>query len=412
MQKLCVIGLGYIGLPTAIIAAESGYNVVGVDVNQAIVDQLNESRMHFSEPFLDDLLASEVAKGRLIGKLVPEAADYFVIAVPTPFKEGFHPDISYVESAATSIAQYLKPGDTIILESTVPVGTTEHLCDLLGQIRSDLNFPSNVAGKAPDVFVAFCPERVLPGKIAEELRKNDRIIGGITPSCTQKAAEFYRAFVEGSCHQTSARVAELVKLSENAFRDVNIAFANELSLICNDQKIDQWEVVELANKHPRVNILSPGPGVGGHCIAVDPWFIVHTNPDRANLIKTAREVNLAKTDWVIEQVNQAIEQGKFKSIAFLGLAYKPDASDLRESPAIHIIKDVMRSNPNIAHLLVEPHISNLPEALQNGKLVSIGEALEAADLVVCLVAHSQFAENSDRIGATNVIDTVGIVGKG
>ena len=411
IKKVCVVGLGYIGLPTAIIAAEAGYDVVGVDIDASIVDKTNQAKMHFQEPFLDDLLASEISRGRLRAQTVPEASDAFVIAVPTPFKDGYEPDISAVEAAARSLAPVLAPGNLVIIESTVPVGTTERIRDVLRDLRSDLRFPENAASVPEffDVSLVFCPERVLPGRIAQELRSNDRVIGGLTPACAARGATFYGAFVDGTCFRTGARTAELVKLTENAFRDVNIAFANELSMIADDLTLDPWEVIQLANRHPRVKILNPGPGVGGHCIAVDPWFIVHSSPEKAKLIRQGREVNLAKTAWVVEKVLAMIDETRAKSVALLGLAYKADADDLRESPAIDVARRLIAARRDVVFLLVEPHIDRAPAALAGSVLAPVDSALAEAALTVCLVAHSAFRRHIEAIVRRPHFDAAGLL---
>ncbi|MBS0478278.1 MAG: UDP-N-acetyl-D-mannosamine dehydrogenase, partial [Proteobacteria bacterium] len=303
--NVVVLGLGYIGLPTAAVIARTGAKVLGVDVHQSVVDTINSGRVHIEEVDLDGLVQGVVARGDLRASLQIEPADVFVIAVPTPFADDHAPNIGYVLKAATTIAIVLKPGDTVILESTSPVGTTEKVRDLLAQLRPDLRIPGNT-GEQADVAIAYCPERVLPGRILVELIDNDRVVGGITPRCARKALQFYRRFVRGACVTTTARAAEMTKLTENAFRDVNIAFANELSLIADTMGVDVWEVIRLANRHPRVNILQPGPGVGGHCIAVDPWFLVHADPANSPLTRTAREVNDGKTDHVIAQASAMI----------------------------------------------------------------------------------------------------------
>ena len=304
--KVVVLGLGYIGLPTAAVIARSGAAVLGIDVHQSVVDTINSGKVHIEEVDLDGLVSGVVARGRLRASIQIEAADVFVIAVPTPFDENHAPNIGYVLQAATSIAAVLKPGDTVILESTSPVGTTEQVRDHLAMLRPDLAIPGVAHGQA-DIAIAYCPERVLPGRILVELIDNDRVIGGITPRCARKALQFYRRFVRGACVTTTARAAEMTKLTENAFRDVNIAFANELSLVADTMAVDVWEVIRLANRHPRVNILSPGPGVGGHCIAVDPWFLVHADPAHTPLIRTAREVNDGKTEHVIAKATALAE---------------------------------------------------------------------------------------------------------
>ena len=333
--KVCVLGLGYIGLPTAAVIARTGASVLGVDVNPSVVDVINSGHIHIEEVDLDGLVSGVVARGLFRASLQVEPADVFVIAVPTPFGDGHQPNIGYVLRAATTVATVLKAGDTVILESTSPVGTTEAVRDLLAQLRPDLKLPGRTApGDAADVALAYCPERVLPGRIIAELIENDRVIGGVTPRCARRALAFYRRFVRGACVATTARAAEMTKLTENAFRDVNIAFANELSLVADTVGVDVWEVIRLANRHPRVSILQPGPGVGGHCIAVDPWFLVHADPARTPLIRTAREVNDAKTDHVVAQAVELVEGGPPGApLAVLGLAFKANIDDFRESPA-------------------------------------------------------------------------------
>lgn len=391
-EKVSVVGLGYIGLPTAAVIASKGVSVLGVDVQARVVETLNAGEIHIVEPDLAGILKSAVTAGNFRASLQPEPADVFVIAVPTPFKGDHEPDLSFVEAAARSIAPCLRKGSLVILESTSPVGTTEEMVKWLAQERSDLSFP--VAGQTPaDVFVAYCPERVLPGRVLHELVANDRVIGGITAACAERAIDFYRLFVQGQCLATEARTAEMAKLTENAFRDVNIAFANELSLICDRLGINVWELIKLANHHPRVNVLQPGPGVGGHCIAVDPWFIVHSAPEQAQLIATARRVNDSKPHAVIEKIRQALgDREDGRTVAMLGLAFKPDIDDLRESPALEIAAHMAREHTGPV-LVVEPHIEAMPAVLQkfgHVRLVSATEAIEAADVVVLLVNHSQF----------------------
>ncbi|KZX77653.1 UDP-N-acetyl-D-mannosaminuronic acid dehydrogenase, partial [Oleiphilus sp. HI0009] len=322
-RSVCVMGLGYIGLPTASLLGTKGYQVTGVDVSPKVVETINQGKIHIVEPDLDLLVKSAVNSGNLKASLEPCKADVFIIAVPTPFKEGYEPDLSYVEQATRNIAPFVESGNLVILESTSPVGTTDLVAKILSEAGHDTQ---------GDVFVAHCPERVLPGRILIELVQNDRIVGGINEASTDAAATFYKEFVSGEVLETSAKTAELSKLTENSFRDVNIAFANELSLICDQEHIDVWELISLANRHPRVNILQPGPGVGGHCIAVDPWFIIHRNPEQAKLIRTAREVNDHKPEWVISKVREKAERFKRPVIACLGLAFKADVDDLRESP--------------------------------------------------------------------------------
>ena len=335
-NKVSVVGLGYIGLPTAAVIASRGIEVIGIDVNQHAVDTINQGEIHIVEPDLDIVVRSAVMTGKLKATTVPEAADAFMVAVPTPFKGDNHePDLSYIESAAKAIAPVLEKGNLVVLESTSPVGAPEKMAGWLAEARPDLTFPQK-SGDAADIKVAHCPERVLPGYVLQELVSNDRVIGGMSDACNKRAVELYQTFVRGECILTNSRTAEMAKLTENSFRDVNIAFANELSLICEKLKINVWELIKLSNRHPRVNILNPGPGVGGHCIAVDPWFIVNSCPEEAKVIATAREVNDGKPHWVIDQVKQAADEFKKPVIACLGLAFKADIDDLRESPALDI----------------------------------------------------------------------------
>src|ERR1700741_1041086 len=358
--KVAVIGLGYIGLPTAAVIARTGASVLGVDVKASVVETINAGRIHIEEVGLDDLVSQVVARGSLRAATMIEPADVFVIALPTPFLDDHAPDISYVLQAATTVAMVLKAGDVVILESTSPVGMTEQVRDLLARLRPDLNIPGKTSGR-PDIAIAYCPERVLPGRILIELTDNDRVIGGITPRCARKAQAFYRRFVRGACVTTTSRAAEMTKLTENAFRDVNIAFANELSRVADTMGVDVWEVIRLANRHPRVNILSPGPGVGGHCIAVDPWFLVHA--DRANtpLIRTAREVNDAKVDYVIERATAMIAACPGMPVACLGLAFKANIDDFRESPALKAAAALAARFGDRLHV-VEPYADTLPAA--------------------------------------------------
>jgi UDP-N-acetyl-D-mannosaminuronic acid dehydrogenase len=396
-DTISVIGLGYIGLPTAAAFASRRQKVVGVDVNQTAVDTINRGQIHIIEPDLATVVKSAVDDGFLAAVTRPVAADAFLIAVPTPFNEEQEPDLTYVRAAALSLAPVLKAGDLVILESTSPVGTTEQMASWLAAARPDLRFPQT-AGEQADVNIAYCPERVLPGNIMIELIKNDRVIGGMTARCSARASELYRIFLTGECVVTHCRAAEMCKLTENSFRDVNIAFANELSLICAEQRIDVWELIRLANRHPRVNILQPGPGVGGHCIAVDPWFIVAQNPKQARLIRTAREVNDSKPLWVVEQVKAAVADCLFQTdkraaevtIACFGLAFKPDIDDLRESPSVAIARQIGRWHRGTT-LAVEPNIKQLPPALADDMtLASLDDALVRADVLVMLVDHRQF----------------------
>ncbi|UYG01957.1 UDP-N-acetyl-D-mannosamine dehydrogenase [Halomonas sp. LR3S48] len=400
-NTISVIGLGYIGLPTAAVIASRRKKVVGVDINQHAVDTINRGEIHIVEPELDIVVRAAVKEGYLRATTTPEPADAFLIAVPTPFKaengNDHVPDLTYIQAASKTIAPVLKRGDLVILESTSPVGATEQMAAWLAEARPDLSFPQT-HGEESDIRVAHCPERVLPGHVVRELVENDRVIGGMTARCSQAATSLYRIFVEGECITTTARTAEMAKLTENSFRDVNIAFANELSIICDKLDINVWELIRLANRHPRVNILQPGPGVGGHCIAVDPWFIVSETPEEARLIRTAREVNDGKPQWVIDKVNEAV--GKFLSdnpdktakdvtIACFGLAFKPDIDDLRESPALFVVNKLASRHPGEL-LVVEPNIRQLPFELMSAKLVAQDAAIESTDILVMLVDHKAF----------------------
>ncbi|WP_343527699.1 UDP-N-acetyl-D-mannosamine dehydrogenase [Sphingomonas sp.] len=407
-----VMGLGYIGLPTAAVIARTGAKVTGVDVTPSVVETINSGRVHIEEVDLDGLVSGVVARGALVASLEVAPAEVFVIAVPTPFTEARQPDITYVLDAARAIAPVLKPGDTVILESTSPVGTTEQVRDLFAQARPDLKMPGATRpGEQADIAIAYCPERVLPGRILVELIDNDRVIGGITPRCARKALAFYRRFVRGACVTTTARAAEMTKLTENAFRDVNIAFANELSLVADTLGVDVWEVIRLANRHPRVNILSPGPGVGGHCIAVDPWFLVAADPDNTPLIRTAREVNDGKTNHIIARATAMVEaQAPDQPVACLGLAFKANIDDFRESPALKIAQALAeRFGPRIR--IVEPYAAALPAALAatGASLIDIDVALETCEAMVVLVDHDIFRSVplEERRGKT-VLDTRGL----
>jgi UDP-N-acetyl-D-mannosaminuronic acid dehydrogenase len=410
-NRVSVIGLGYIGLPTAAVIASRGIDVIGVDVNQHAVDTINKGEIHIVEPDLDIVVRSAVMTGKLKATVIPEPADAFLVAVPTPFKgENHEPDLSYIETAAKAIAPVLEKGNLVILESTSPVGATEKLAAWLAEARPDLTFPQQ-KGDAADVKVAHCPERVLPGYVLQELVSNDRVIGGMSKACSDKAMTLYKTFVKGECIITNSRTAEMAKLTENSFRDVNIAFANELSLICDKLKINVWELIKLANRHPRVNILNPGPGVGGHCIAVDPWFIVNSCPEQAQLIRTAREVNDSKPQWVVDQVTKAADEFKKPVIACLGLAFKADIDDLRESPALDIVKHLAEANVGDI-IAVEPNIHNLPKALENHNITldTLANALDKANVVVVLVDHKEFkAADKTAFAKKVVIDTRGIV---
>ncbi|MBX9469914.1 MAG: UDP-N-acetyl-D-mannosamine dehydrogenase [Rhizobium sp.] len=415
-KRISVIGLGYIGLPTAAMFASRKIEVVGVDVNQQAVDTINRGEVHIVEPDLDMVVRAVVREGYLRATTMPEPAEAFLIAVPTPFKgENHEPDLSFIEAAARAVAPVLESGNLVVLESTSPVGATEAMASWLAETRPDLSFPQD-AGAASDIRIAHCPERVLPGKVMQELITNDRVIGGITPACSEAAAKLYRTFVTGDCVVASCpRVAEMAKLTENSFRDVNIAFANELSLICDELDMNVWELISLANRHPRVNILQPGPGVGGHCIAVDPWFIVASAPEQARLIRTAREVNDGKPKWVIDQVQAAIgahlmeNPGKTAAdvtLALYGLAFKPDIDDMRESPALAIAQELAASHPGRV-LAVEPNIAELDQLLGDGiVLTGYDNALQQADIHVALVDHTPFKAATPP--ANMIVDTRGI----
>ena len=412
-KHICVIGLGYIGLPTAATFAAHGVKVTGVDVNQHAVDMINQGKVHIVEPDLDALVKDVVEKGMLSAQTTPVEADAYIVAVPTPFKDNHEPDLKYIESASKALAPFLSKGNLVILESTSPVGATEQMAEWLSDARTDLSFPQQVNDKA-DILIAHCPERVLPGKVLQELISNDRIIGGITPICSQAAIELYKIFVQANCIETNARTAEMCKLTENSFRDVNIAFANELSIICDKLDINVWELISLANRHPRVNILQPGPGVGGHCIAVDPWFIVSKTPEQARLIRAAREVNDNKPEWVLDQVKikiadflQANPEKTIKdiTIACYGLAFKPNIDDLRESPALSITQKLAEQGFNI--MAIEPNIQALPTYLpSNVKLGNLTD-VHNVDIHLILVDHKEFI-SLKNLNTCYTVDTKGI----
>ncbi len=410
VQRVVMVGLGYIGLPTAAVMASRGLEVIGVDVNEHAVKTINAGNVHIGEPDLDIVIRSVVTTGNLKATTTMEAGDAFLIAVPTPFMDGHKPDLSYIRSAAASISEVLVPGNLVILESTIPVGATEQLSQWLSEKRPDLTFPHQVGDKS-DIRVAHCPERVLPGHVLQELVNNDRIIGGMSAKCSEAAAKLYRIFVKGDCISTTARTAELSKLTENAFRDVNIAFANEMSMICDSLGVDVWELISLSNRHPRVNILQPGPGVGGHCIAVDPWFIVDSVPEKALLIKQAREVNDGKPTYVLNTILNKADKFKKPTVACFGLSFKADIDDLRESPAMNIVKLLIESD--VAEILiVEPNINELPKAFANLEKVrksDLAEALHSADIVVGLVDHREFKViGREKLQDKIVIDTRGM----
>jgi UDP-N-acetyl-D-mannosaminuronic acid dehydrogenase len=396
IKKICVMGLGYIGLPTAALLANRTYYIHGVDLDQRAVDMINRGEIHIVEPELDTFVKSAVNSGKLKADIKPVEADVFIIAVPTPFHEGFVPNVDYVCAATLAIVPYIRPGNIVILESTSPVGTTDMVAKLLGDNGVELS----------RIHIAHCPERVLPGKIMKELVENDRIVGGTTEAATKITANFYRDFVQGEVLETDAKTAEMAKLTENSFRDVNIAFANELSILCDKFDINVWELIRLANRHPRVNILQPGAGVGGHCIAVDPWFIVHKGGEDAKMIRTAREVNTYKTEWAIEKIkNAALEFAKEKNrkakVACMGLAFKPDIDDLRESPALYITKRLVKEGMEV--LAVEPNI----KSYDGLNLVNYQDALNEADIVIFLVAHKEFK----GLKVANKLDFCGVEDK-
>lgn len=414
-ETISVIGLGYIGLPTAAMFASRKKKVIGVDVNKKAVNTINEGKIHIVEPELDMIVNAAVTEGYLKAVLAPEPADAFLIAVPTPFlpcedAEIPAPDLSYIEAASKAIAPVLKKGNLVILESTSPVGATEKMAEWLSTARPDLSFPMT-HGQEADINIAHCPERVLPGHVVRELVENDRVIGGLTPKCSERSVELYQTFVQGECVVTNARTAEMAKLTENSSRDVQIAFANELSVICDMLDINVWELIALSNRHPRVNILQPGPGVGGHCIAVDPWFIVSKTPNEAKLIHTARKVNDNKPTWVLDKVKIAIadlllsdknKQIEDVSIACYGLAFKPDIDDLRESPALNIVQEIANIHTGLT-LAVEPNINEF--ASSRFKLATYEEA-QQADIHLLLVDHKEFKQAIKPSGI--IIDTKGI----
>lgn len=392
-RTICVVGMGYIGLPTSALLASRGYSIHGVDVIQKVIDTINNGRIHIVEPDLDVFVREAVASGRLKCSIEPAKADVFIIAVPTPFKDVHEPDLSYVEAATESIAPYVEEGNLVILESTSPVGATERIKGILADKGVDTD----------KVFIAHCPERVLPGHIMKELVENDRIVGGLTVEATEKAAGFYREFVQGEVLETNAKTAEMTKLAENSYRDTNIAFANELSLLGDKYGIDAWEVIRLANRHPRVNILQPGVGVGGHCISVDPWFLISGNEGITDLMQASRKVNLSKTEWVISKIKEAsanFEQdfGKKPKIAAMGLAYKPNIDDLRESPALDITKKLIDEGYDI--LPVEPNL----KSYKDFEIVDYKDAMNQADIVVFLVSHNEFISLEPK----NYLDFCGI----
>lgn len=401
-MKACFMGLGYIGLPTAIIAAKHGIQIIGVDINPKVVEQTNQGRLHIVEPGIETMLKEVIDNGMLKASTTPEVCDAYFMVVPTPFKGNHEPDVSYVEAATRSVIPYLKKGDLYVIESTSPVGTTEKMAEIIFNERPELK---------GEIYIAYCPERILPGNVVYELIHNDRVIGGLTPESTDKAIEFYAQFVEGTLHKTNSRTAELCKLTENSSRDVQIAFANELSLICDKAGINVWELINLANKHPRVNILQPGCGVGGHCIAVDPYFLTADFPVESKIIANAREVNNYKAFWCAEKIKNAMLEYELKYhhkpvVAMMGLAFKPDIDDLRESPAKYITTKVMQSCNNADILVVEPNV----KVHNVFKLTDYKEAYEKADIVAFLTAHTPFKElawSDDKV----ILDFCGIFKK-
>jgi len=401
-MKACFMGLGYIGLPTAIIAAKHGIQIIGVDINPKVVEQTNQGRLHIVEPGIETMLKEVIDNGMLKASTTPEVCDAYFMVVPTPFKGNHEPDVSYVEAATRSVIPYLKKGDLYVIESTSPVGTTEKMAEIIFNERPELK---------GEIYIAYCPERILPGNVVYELIHNDRVIGGLTPESTDKAIEFYAQFVEGTLHKTNSRTAELCKLTENSSRDVQIAFANELSLICDKAGINVWELISLANKHPRVNILQPGCGVGGHCIAVDPYFLTADFPVESKIIANAREVNNYKAFWCAEKIKNAMLEYELRHhhkpvVAMMGLAFKPDIDDLRESPAKYITTKVMQSCNNADILVVEPNV----KVHNVFKLTDYKEAYEKADIVAFLTAHTPFKElawSDDKV----ILDFCGIFKK-
>jgi UDP-N-acetyl-D-mannosaminuronic acid dehydrogenase len=416
-KTVSIIGLGYIGLPTAAMFASRKINVVGVDISKQVVNTINKGQIHIIEPKLDIIVSAAIKQGYLRATTKAEPADAFLIAVPTPFIGDHEPDLSFIEAATKSIAPILKKGDLIILESTSPVGTTEQMAEWLAQARPDLWFPQH-RGENADINIAYCPERVLPGNVVHELVANDRVIGGMTSVCSQRAVLLYEIFVQGECIKTSVRTAEMCKLIENSFRDVNIAFANEISMICDKLEINVWELIKIANRHPRVDILQPGPGVGGHCIAVDPWFLVNKTPEYAKIINTARQVNDGKPEWVIEKfksfLNDFINKNPLKiakeiAVACFGIVFKPDIDDIRESPSLNIVNNLAQVHDGPLYI-IEPNIIKLPISLEERtELISIEDAMVKGDILIFLVAHKEFKKiDFNVLDKTYVMDICGI----
>jgi UDP-N-acetyl-D-mannosaminuronic acid dehydrogenase len=409
IKTVSVIGMGYIGLPTCAIFAKSGFDVSGVDVNQAVVDKVNRGEIHIVEPELDGLIQKMVSSGKLTAFTEPQPADAHIIAVPTPFTDEHKADLSYVMAAARSIAPVLRRGDLVVLESTSPVGTTRTMTMLLAELRPELKFP-HLHGEDADVLVAYSPERVLPGKVLSELVDNDRSIGGLSQASSKRAVALYTSFVAGDLYITSAESAELVKLTENAFRDVNIGFANELAAVCQQLQLNVWEVIELANKHPRVNILNPGPGVGGHCIAVDPYFIINAAPDSTNMMRAARQINSERPQSVVSEVEMLLDPNKHQTIACLGLSFKPNIDDMRESPAVDVVR-LLSDLRDVQIIAAEPHAQRLPVSLQGRGIVFTDAltAIDKADIVVLLVDHRHFnLIDPEALKDKKLVDTRGL----
>ena len=411
-KKVSVLGLGYVGLPTAAIIANKGLRVIGVDTNASTVKTINEGKTHIIEPDLEVLVRSAVNSKNLVASTIPEPADAFIIAVPTPFTTEKKPDLTFLQQAIESIAPVIKGENLIILESTSPVGTTQKVAEWLSNVRQDIEFSelNNIATiDSKNIYIAHSPERVLPGRVLLELVNNDRVIGGLTEQCGNEAESLYRLFVKGNCHVTNARTAELVKLTENAYRDTNIAFANEISLVCDKLDIDVWELIKLANRHPRVDILKPGPGVGGHCIAVDPWFIVDSAPDETPLIRASRFVNDNKPTWIVQKILNSIDENA--TLACLGLTYKSDIDDLRESPSMAVIEELAKCHKGQI-LLADPNIESLPDSLRkilNIKFCDFEEAISRSEVIILLTDHREFIEiNKSILSNKTVFDTRGI----
>lgn len=408
--SVCILGLGYIGLPTASLLASKGFRVHGVDINDVLIHDLRHGKCAIYEPALDVLVKSALQSGNLTVNTRPSEADIFIICVPTPFTTGHKPDLRYVKAAATSIAPFLRNGNLVILESTAPVGATEKMARVLAEMRPDLRIGQHSHGDSVPVYVAHCPERVLPGRILHELVENDRIVGGIDQDSTRRGVEFYRSFVSGNVQGTDSRTAEMIKLTENSFRDVNIAFANELSLICEELDLDVWEVIALANRHPRVNILRPGAGVGGHCIAVDPWFLVDSALQTTRLIRAAREVNDSKPEKIVAHTLDAVAARPDSTVACLGLAFKPDIDDLRESPALLIAEALAKKNINL--VICEPHVQHLPPELEgkpNVRKMDLHNCLQKGNIILALVGHKAFAAvDPNALVKKTVIDVCGL----